>query len=401
MKKRKNNSPLYKVISDEALMAILTLDANGKCVYANNIAHDLLEFPIDYDLTGYAIENLFPDHDVDRRVRALDKSSLDMQGLIQEILIKKHNGETFVAMLGLKKIKLSNKLHILMMIQDVTLQKKLQREITAKQSAIHSAYKELLEQNQQLKELDVAKNRFIGVTTHELRTPLSAMVASAEILKMKLYDTEEQHDEFITMIYDQGQHLLNLVNDILDFSKIQSNKMDYFIEQKELLAVVEHEVHGLQSMAQNSNIELTLLPFSDSSLCYFDEVRIKQVLTNLINNAIKYNNPNGKVIVSLQATESFIHVCVADTGKGIAPEDHAKVFNEFETLGKIAHHAKGTGLGLPISQRMIQAMGGEIQLESELGKGSKFLVTVPTKKILTDDKYKSRPDDSGSGDLAA
>lgn len=392
---------LYEHIADEALMGILTLDLDGTCIYANQLAHDMLEFPMDYDLNKFHVRQIYPEQSYDPRMKKLNSETLDMQGLIQEIVISKLNGQQFIATLGIKKIQVDEKTHLLLMIQDVTLQKKMQREITEKQTAINQAYQDLLHQNKQLKELDIAKNRFIAVTTHELRTPLSAMVASAEILKLKMFDNQEQHDEFVDIIYDQGQHLLNLVNDILDFAKIQSDKMDYFIEEKDLYPVVRNEVEALQSMASNSKITLTLDAPKTLVKCYFDEVRIRQVLTNLINNAIKYNRPNGSVHILIKETTELVQVFVQDTGKGISPEDQPKVFNEFETLGKVAHHAKGTGLGLPISQRMIKSMGGDIKLESTEGTGSTFWIEVPKIAVLPAENYRRRPDDSGSGDLAA
>ncbi|MCB0351377.1 MAG: ATP-binding protein, partial [Bdellovibrionales bacterium] len=150
-----------------------------------------------------------------------------------------------------------------------------------------------------------------------------------------------------------------------------------------------------------SKIQLSLETKPFEAKCYFDEVRIRQVLTNLINNAIKYNKPSGAVVVSIKENDDNILVYIKDTGKGISAEDQPKVFNEFETLGKVAHHAKGTGLGLPISQRMIQFMGGDIKLESEPGVGSTFWIEVPKRAVLESEHYRKRPDDTGSGDLAA
>ncbi|MCB0362812.1 MAG: ATP-binding protein, partial [Bdellovibrionales bacterium] len=118
-----------------------------------------------------------------------------------------------------------------------------------------------------------------------------------------------------------------------------------------------------------------------------------------ITNAIKYNRENGSVKVWIEETPDFAQVFVKDTGKGISIEDQPKVFNEFETLGKVALHHKGTGLGMPITKRLMEALGGSIELSSELGVGSTFWISIPKKKILADENYRSRPNESA--DLVA
>ena len=126
---------------------------------------------------------------------------------------------------------------------------------------------------------------------------------------------------------------------------------------------------------------------------------MKQVLSNILSNAIKYNKEEGWVRIRSVRTDEFVEVSIQDSGKGISPDDQKKVFNEFETLGKVAQHHKGTGLGMPISKRLIEGMGGEIHLESEVGVGSTFKIKVPINKVLEDTNYRDRPDEAG--DLVA
>ncbi len=398
--KPKMPSPeIYRIIVQEATMAILVVKSDGGFMYANQLARDLFELPFEADIAKYRVEQLFPTSTSDKRSKTLSGDILELQGLIQEILVRKINGQNFFATIGIKHVEIEGDKILLLMVQDVTRQKKLQREITEKQSAIHQAYQELLHQNKQLKDLDVAKNRFIATTTHELRTPLSAIVASAEILKLKLYDTTEQLDEFAEMIYNQGQHMLDLVNDILDFAKIQANRMDYFIEQRDLKTLVKNAVEGLAVMAEAASVSISFVEPAFDTHCYYDDLRMRQIAANIINNAIKYNHAGGRVEVFFVQNGAMIEMHVIDTGPGIAESDREKIFNEFETLGKIANHSKGTGLGMPISQRMIRAMGGDIYFNSTVGVGTEFWITVPKEKILADENYRSRPD--STGDLAA
>lgn len=391
---------LYRMISEEAIFGIMVFSLAGdRCLYANRLATELIEISPQADLHTLSLKSLFPAK-VRPEFRALSQSLLQNEGLFQDVVILKQNAMTFIANLGVKKIQLEEIECIAIMFQDITVQKKLQRDITAKQVEINAAFEELLKQNQQLKELDLAKNRFIALTTHELRTPLSAMVASAEILKLGLYDNDEQRTEFTLMIYDQGQHLIELVNDILDFAKIQAGKTDLYVEQRDIVKSIVNLTESFVTMGEASEITVKYEPREMTScLCYFDEIRLRQVFSNMITNAIKYNRQGGEVWVWIEDHAEFVQVFVKDTGRGIAAEDQSKVFNEFETLGKVALHHKGTGLGMPITKRLMEALGGRIDLTSEPGVGSTFWISVPKNKVLPEENYRRRPDDSG--DLAA
>lgn len=388
------------MLSEEAILGILAFTLDGKhCIYANKLGRALLEISPQTDLDEIQVTSLFPEK-VRPEFRALNEDLLANEGLYQDVVILKQNAMTFIANLGVKKIHLDGTDCVTLMFQDTTIQKKLQRDITAKQIEIKAAFEELLKQNQQLKELDLAKDRFIALTTHELRTPLSAMVASAEILQMGLYDDEEQRKEFTDMIYDQGQHLVELVNDILDFAKIQAGKMDLFVEEQDLCELASSLSESFVNMAEGSNITMKFTAPEEPCLCYFDSMRIKQAFSNVITNAIKYNNEGGSVDIWIETSDpDFVKLFVKDSGNGIEPEALDKIFNEFETLGKVALHHKGTGLGMPITKRLMEAMGGSIKLTSEVGVGSTFWIEIPTTKVLSADLYRARPE--FADDLAA
>ncbi|NJM09813.1 MAG: HAMP domain-containing histidine kinase [Bdellovibrionaceae bacterium] len=316
-------------------------------------------------------------------------------GLYHDIVINSDHGRPFIGNLGVRLLEVDGHSAHLLMMQDVTLQKKLQREIINKQSEIKGAFEELLKQNRQLRELDLAKDRFIALTTHELRTPLSAMVSSAEILKMGLYDSPEQMREFIDMIHDQGLHLQDLVNDILDFAKIQAGKMDFYIEEQDPLPLVKSILRNFEGMAETYKVTLQIDAPPVPQLCYFDDLRLRQILSNIVNNAIKYNRPGGTVRVSFEGFGDHVRILVKDTGKGIPEEQYDKVFNEFETVGQVAEHHKGTGLGMPISRKLADGMGGKLMLESTVGVGSTFWVEIPNRKVLDPTLYRPRLEQVG------
>ena len=228
------------------------------------------------------------------------------------------------------------------------------------------------------------------------------MLATADVLVNKLYDTDEERDEFIQMIHDQGLQLLELINDVLDFSKLTAGRMDYFVQHHDLTELVEEEMEQQKSMAELNEITMDFRKTDMTPKAWFDDIRMRQVVRNIISNAIKYNRRGGNVDIWMEHSPEFglLRLYVKDTGKGIPEDQLDKVFNEFETLGKVGNHQKGTGLGMPISRQMMQEMGGTICVKSDVGQGSIFWLEIPTEKVLEDEsKYRKRPKEDE--DLAA
>ncbi|MGE0764334.1 MAG: sensor histidine kinase, partial [Bdellovibrionales bacterium] len=148
---------------------------------------------------------------------------------------------------------------------------------------------------------------------------------------------------------------------------------------------------GFASMAETQKVSIDVVPTNAPTSCYYDELRLRQVLSNIINNAIKYNREGGKVTIWTEDHSNMVKIFVKDTGNGIPPEQIDKVFNEFETLGQVALHHKGTGLGMPISRRLMEGMGGKLLLSSEVGVGSIFWIEIPKQKVLAEEVYRPRP----------
>lgn len=393
----------FEVVAQEAIMGIMAFRLDTQeCIFINNLAKEVLEYMPSGD-SGMSMKiylsDLYP-KETRGKMRAFSEELVRYEGLLQEVMVSKINGQNFVANLGVKYLPGDDESQILMiMFQDITFQKKLQREISVKQDEIRNAYQELLEQNRQLKELDHAKDKFIALTTHELRTPLSAIVATAEAIVLKLYESEQQKDDFIKTIYEQGWALMDLVNDVLDFAKVQAGKMDYYIEQRSLNKLVARLTENVVHLCEQSKVTMSVNLPDEDVLCYFDEIRMSEVLNNVINNGIKYNREGGDLKIFLQTYGDFTRVVVKDSGIGIPEDKTSQVFNEFETLGNVSKHQKGTGLGMPISKRLMNGMGGELSLTSEVGVGTEFYIDIPNIKVLPEELYRSRPDKWG--DLAA
>ncbi len=394
---------IFKKIFDKTFVGLAIFDAKTLvCTKINPTGIETLGVQLlEGDSTPeFKISDLYSDL---KRPNIIDFSQahISNDSFFHEIAMKRLNGQVVYAEISIRKI-LSDEgnEYILLAFKDITYQLKLRREITNKQEEIEKAYDEILTQNKELKDLDKMKDKFIALTSHELRTPLSAMVATSEVLELNLYDTPEQMKEFIHTIYDQGKYLLAIVNDILDFSKIQAGKLDVFISQQDPQAVLETTKTQFENMAKEKGVEICIDKKTNDNLCYVDELRIRQVFSNILSNAIKFTNANTKVTLQLESDIEFVYVSIIDQGPGIPAGAEQKIFNEFETLQNIKTHHKGTGLGLPISLKIMKIHGGDIIVKPNPSGGAIFMVVIPKNKVLADDMYKARPN-TDIEDLAA
>lgn len=277
--------------------------------------------------------------------------------------------------------------------QDLSPQKKMLRELMNKQEGLTEILEELTRKNVDLEALDKAKTKFLSLVTHELRTPLNTIVATSEILYGQIYQTEEEFKDLSRNLYLQSQHMLELVNDILDMTKLHSGKMEFYIDQGNLADILDLQKQFFTDMAREKNVEIVFEKPAQPALCYFDDVRLKQVVSNLLSNAVKFNKQDGRIVMTISEQPEFVEFSICDTGIGIPADKLDSVFNEFETIKNISNHHKGTGLGLPIVKSLVQGMGGEIRLKSIFGEGSVFYVTLPKGKILAPELYQTRIDE--------
>jgi signal transduction histidine kinase len=266
-------------------------------------------------------------------------------------------------------------------------------------------YRDVSEKGQMLEEANRHKSAFLANMSHELRTPMNAIIGFSEILlDPSLEVTEEDRSQFLTDILTSGKHLLNLINEVLDLSKIEAGRMELQIAPAvlgDLLEAVQSTMHPLaakKTIALQVEVSELIGPFP------MDAARVKQILLNLVGNAIKFTPEGGAVLVSArranwstsQVVDSsrpldhstvrpidgdgeFVEIAVADTGPGIPPEEHERIFLEFQQVKTSTDVAKpeGTGLGLALARRFVEMHGGRIRVESEVGRGSTFTFTLP------------------------
>ncbi|MYL23251.1 GAF domain-containing protein [Halomonas alkaliantarctica] len=238
--------------------------------------------------------------------------------------------------------------------------------------------RDLAHARDQAEQANRAKSDFLSSMSHELRTPLNAILGFAQILANgKRHPLSDKQLRQVNQIDKSGQHLLSLINEVLDLAKIEAGRLPLSIESIHLQSVLDDACDTLAANANAANITLLRCRVPANWYVYADYTRTKQVLLNLISNAIKYNRVNGRVEISAQQQDSTIWVHVTDTGPGVAPERQDELFEPFNRLDAENSTTEGTGIGLAITRELVNRMGGEIHVESTLGQGTTFCFSLP------------------------
>ena len=224
-----------------------------------------------------------------------------------------------------------------------------------------------------------AKTMFLASMSHELRTPLNAVIGLAELMAVDGPDPlSARQQEYVDGIVDAGRHLLALVNDVLDLAKVEAGKQDFFPEEVGACEAIEDAVSMLAPLAGRRGVHLDArLPATETYLLA-DPTRFRQILYNLISNAVKFTDRDRKVEVMAACEGDRIAIAVADQGIGIAPEDQERLFRAFEQIAASpTDRPPGTGLGLALTKRLVDMHGGTIEVASQLGAGTTFTVRIP------------------------
>jgi signal transduction histidine kinase/DNA-binding GntR family transcriptional regulator len=240
-------------------------------------------------------------------------------------------------------------------------------------------FHEIEEKSRQLTIANQHKSDFLANMSHELRTPLNAIIGFSEVLLEKMFgELNEKQLDYLNDIHSSGKHLLALINDVLDLSKIEAGRMELELSKFDLPAAIANALTLVRERAQRHGIVLSLHVDPRLGQVQADERKCKQILLNLLSNAVKFTPDGGRVAVSARLDTDKAEISVADTGIGIAREDHEAVFEEFRQVGRdYTKKAEGTGLGLALARRFVELHGGTIRLDSEPGKGSTFTFTLP------------------------
>ena len=261
---------------------------------------------------------------------------------------------------------------------------------------------ELSAQRTELEVVSQHKSDFLASMSHELRTPLNAVIGFSEVLLDRMAgELNERQDEYVRDIHGAGRHLLELLNEILDLSKIEAGRMELDAVEFSVEDVLRGTMALVRERATRHGIAVEVEVAPDVGMLVGDELRFKQVLLNLMSNAVKFTPDGGQVTVAASRGDGRLQVQVTDTGPGIATDDRERIFESFQQGGRGIRSEEGTGLGLTLSRRLVALMDGELWLDTEVGRGSTFGFWVPAAPADDEQTEVGQQVDRGSQPLVA
>lgn len=268
-------------------------------------------------------------------------------------------------------------------LQDITDLKLMAQEMARKNQELTEIKEQLELQSRRSAEANRHKSEFLANMSHELRTPLNSIIGFSEVLLDEPFGKmNEKQREYVNDVLESGRHLLALINEILDLSKVEAGRMEleYSAFSFEDLALVAMNL--MKEKAAKHRVALSVHTDDDLPMMTADERKIKQVVVNLLSNALKFTPDEGQVGIRAEKQGEFVRVCVWDTGIGIAIKDQERIFKEFEQAeGGLTTRYEGAGLGLAIVKRFVELHGGKVWVESKLSRGSRFYFTLPVQPL--------------------
>jgi PAS domain S-box-containing protein len=377
-----NTAEVYRPFLDSVPDALVLVSADGTIILANGQAESLFGYGSG-ELAGLAVDRLVP-HRLrgkhpghrksffgDPKVRAMGTRG-ELRGL-------RKDGTEFTVEINLAPVQTAAGLLVSAAIRDVSEQRRLQEQLERKNEELEQQYRRGQEANR-------LKSEFLANMSHELRTPLNAIIGFAEILHDgKAGALPPQQEEFTGDILSSARHLLQLINDVLDLAKVEAGKMEFAPQPLQLPKLVNEVRDVVRTLVARKRIKLSIDIAPSLDELVLDGGKLKQVLYNYLSNAIKFTHDDGEVTVRAtpEGADAF-RLEVRDTGIGIRPEDLGRLFVEFQQLDtSMSKKYQGTGLGLALTRRIVEAQGGSVGVASKPGKGSTFHAVLPRRMTPT------------------
>jgi protein-histidine pros-kinase len=367
----------FRGVVEAAPDAMILVDVSGKIALVNAQTEKLFGYTRE-ELIGAPIERLVParfrDRHPDYRGAYFGSPQVRPMGAGLELHATRKDGSEFPAEISLSPVVTSRGTFAAAAIRDATEQK-LRRE-----EEIRIKSRELENENRRMQEANRLKSEFLANMSHELRTPLNAVIGFAELMfKGKVGPVSERHQEYLGDILTSSRHLLQLINDVLDLAKVESGKLEFQPETLDLAKVVNEVRDILRGLAASKGIRVATEVLPEVATVTLDPSKLKQVLYNYLSNALKFTPDGGSILVrAIPEDEHRVRLEVRDTGIGVRSEDLNRLFVEFQQLDSgSAKKYPGTGLGLALTRRIVEAQGGQVGVESHFAKGSLFWATLP------------------------
>jgi len=363
-REREKNLQRLAAIINNSVAGIISFGRQGQIKTINNAAREIFNIPLEAEprrIHEYIPQICFPANEAARKMctgipleetlgERTEGSALCEQG--NQVMIE----------FSISRINIDGEDEFTAIINDIS-----ERKI---------AEADLIEARYIAEEASRAKSEFLSNMSHELRTPLNAVLGFAQLLEMN--DFGMPHNQNVKEILHAGRHLLSLINQVLDLSRIEAEKLDLDYQDVSPAMIIAETLSLIQNAADEKQIaiECDLNELSDQ-IINTDPVRLKQILLNLLSNAVKYNKDQGKIFIKIDRSDSAkISIHIEDTGRGIAAEHLGRIFHPFDRLDSHSYLVEGTGIGLTICRHLVQMMGGTIDVTSEPGQGSCFIVTL-------------------------
>ncbi len=365
-----------KAIVDAAADAILTIDANGIVRSFNRAAEELFNV-VAGDILWRSIDTLMPAaHLLEEGGQPTVFATGQTTAVIaraRAVEVERADGSRFPVEVSVSASEVDGNRLYTGIVRDVTERRRIERQIIAAKDAAEAA--------------DRAKSTFVATMSHELRTPLNAVIGFAQLMEMRLRDPGalDRCIEYATSIRLSGEQLLAIIDDILDMTRVEAGGLTLVEQPLDLSGLVTQAVAQMSFQAERIPVTVEQRCDGDLPPVRGDERRLRQTLCNLLSNAIKFSHPNGMVTVSAGwGADGGIDIAVRDDGIGLDPADLPKAMTPFVQLDQsMTRRFEGLGLGLPLSQRLIEAHGGTLTLDSLPGRGCTATIHLPPSRVLT------------------
>lgn len=368
----KEQEEQFTIIANSIYDGLYVLNAEGKTVFVNDRASEILQFSRDELINTYG-HDLFHKHPFDRKNCPIFKTIASGSTYVDEEIFIRKDGEELNVRVAAKPVTMRGKPVTVVIFGDITPQKRQMEELKILKSKAEEA--------------NMAKSRFLAIMSHEIRTPLNAIIGACELMKEVEIDSGTK--ELLNVVYESGKHLLELINDILDLSKMESGSLLLEEIPFEINVLLNKVISIATPLASRKQLELILEPLEKDTVVIGDPYRVSQILTNLTSNAIKFTDKGfvkvSARILSDESDKITVEFKVADTGIGIAEDKIDLLFKTFSQVD--ASHTRkygGTGLGLAICKSLVTFMNGSINVSSKEKEGSTFTVIIPFKKGIAE-----------------